>query len=156
MENIDREKALRVWQRVQSAPEAQDLGYLAEEALTDGAVLLRLSRRFQGQWRKRLWDMSRQEQHQGMVLKGIIAVTRGSSPGIRAERVNLVRTESLLRRCWQRMERRSRIYGTMAADPEFGRIYADFAAREDAHCRQLLLLLGTIRGSDIPRRNGQP
>ena len=156
MDAFDREKAIKVWQRVRNGAENQNLGQLAEAALTDGVLLMRLSRRFQGTWRKRLWDMSRQEQQQGMMLKGMIALTRDTVPPIRAERIPLERTESILRRCWQSMVQRSQIYSAMTADSEFGRIYADFAAREEANCRQLLLLLGAMPGSDIPRRSGRP
>ena len=156
MKAIDKERVLRVWQRVRSAPEVPDLRFLAAETLTAAVMLRTLSRRFRDYRRDILWEMAQQELSQGALLKGMIALTLGSEPGIRAEAVKLERTENLLRRCWEGMVHRSKVYSGLRTDPEFGRIYTHLAAREEEHSRQLLAILGAMGGSGTPRRSGQP
>lgn len=156
MEAFDREKALRVWQRVRGLPETPDLQALAEEALTDGAALLTLSRRFPDRRGQLLRQLSRQEQAHAGVLKGILAQTRGVAPRIRASAVKLERTESLLRRCREGMRHRLEIYTALSADPDWGKVYGTLAAQEQTQLLRLLELMGAIPPTNSPPRNRQP
>lgn len=158
MEGFDREKALRVWQRVRGVPEETRIAPLAEEELTDAAMLLSLSRRFPGPWGRRLQTMARQDREHAARLKGLLALTRGTSPGLRAGALPVERTESLLRRCLERKQRRTELYGAMRENPEFGSLWETLAVREGEHCLALLELLGAMHQPASPGnspRNGR-
>ena len=158
MEAFDSSKVLRVWQRVRSAPESEvpDPRALAEEELTDAAALAALARRFTGNRRKGLEALAKQAQSHGAQLKGILALTQENAPEIRSGSLGLTQTESLLRRCGDRMHRRGVLYRSLESDPRFGRTYAALAAEEEAGSRLLLELLGSMPRPGIPRRNGPP
>ena len=144
MDTFDREKALRVWQRVRGTPEEPRIAQLIQEELTDAAVLASLSRRFPGSRGQRLAQMARQDREHAARLKGILSLTQGCTPRLRAAALPVERTDSLLRRCLERKQRRTELYGAMGSDPRFGSLWQTLAAREEAHCVTLLELLGTM------------
>lgn len=156
MDAFDREKALRVWQRVRGTPEELRLAQLAAEELTDAAALLSLARRISGSRGRRLEQMARQDREHAARLKGLLALTQGSVPRLRAGVLPVERTDSLLRRCLERKQRRTELYGAMGNNPEFGSIWNALAAQEEAHCSSLLELLGLMSRSDSPPHTRQP
>ena len=114
MEVIDREKAARVWQRVRGTgiptDGGQSLRQLICEEQTDSAALQRLSYRFRGRQARLLRQLAEDERAHASCLKGILLQTEGSCPPINTVPPPLERTDSLLRRCCDRQQRRLKEY----------------------------------------------
>ena len=149
MEQFDREKAKRVWQRVQGTltPDSvpgHDLQELIVRESQDAAVYLHLSRRIPGRDGAALRQLYEQEQSHAAILRGICALTTGYRPGVSAPQPENGPVEVLLRRCYGREMRCLAQYESRSADPEYGQIFARMAQQEREHCRQILELLGSL------------
>ena len=156
MDTFDREKALRVWRRVRGTPEEPRIPQLIQEELTDAAALESLASRFPGSRGQQLARMARQDREHAARLRGMLSLTQGGPLRFRAASLPLERTESLLRRCLERKQRRTELYGAMGNDPRFGSLWQTLAAREEAHCVTLLELLGTVSPPDSAPRTRRP
>ena len=148
MENYDKAKAARVWQRVQGAaidnPTRGLAGLIAEE-WADAAMYLALSRRVQGTAAAILKKMGQEEQAHMACLKGMYTLQGAGRPEIPAPPpVENAPIGLLLRRCYGREMRCLAQYEARAADPEYGQVFARMAQQEREHCRQILELLGSL------------
>lgn len=148
MENYDKAKAARVWQRVQGAATANPTqglpGMIAEEQ-ADAAVYMALSRRVQGSSAAILRKMSQEEQTHAACLKGMYTLQGQGRPDIPAPPpVDNAPVGLLLRRCYGREMRCLAQYESRSADPEYGQVFARMAQQEREHCRQILELLGKL------------
>ena len=148
MENYDKAKAARVWQRVQGAATAnptQGLTGMMVEEWSDAAIYLALSRRVQGQAANILKKMSQEEQTHMACLKGMYTLQGQGRPNIPAPPpVDNAPVGLLLRRCYGREMRCLAQYEARANDPEYGQVFARMAGQEREHCRQILELLGSL------------
>ena len=148
MENYDKAKAARVWQRVQGAATAnptQGLAGMIAEETADGAVYLSLSRRLQGPAANTLKKMSQDEQTHAACLKGMYTLQGQGRPDIPTPPpVENAPVGLLLRRCYGREMRCVAQYEARAEDPEYGQVFARMAQQEREHCRQILELLGRL------------
>ena len=149
MEQFDREKAKRVWQRVQgtSTPEpvpGHDLQELIVRESQDAAVYLHLSRRIPGRDGAALRQLYEQEQSHAAILRGICALTTGYRPGVSAPQPENGPVEVLLRRCYGREMQALSEYERRCEDPQYGAVFRKMAEQEQAHCRILLEILGRL------------
>ena len=149
MENYDKAKAARVWQRVQGAAAedpARGLPGLIAEEWADAAVYLTLSRRVQGQPSAVLKKMSQEEQAHMACLKGIHTLQGTGRLDIPSPPpIDKAPVSTILRRCYGREMRCLAHYESRAADPEYGQVFARMAQQEREHCRQILELLGSLK-----------
>ena len=148
MEGYDKEKAARVWQRVQGSvaedPTRGLQGMIAEE-WADAAVYLSLSRRVQGNHSAILRKMGQEEQAHMACLKGIYTLQGTGRPEVPAPQpMEKAPVSTMLRRCYGREMRCLARYEARANDPEYGQIFARMAQQEKEHCRLILELLGTL------------
>lgn len=148
MENYDKAKAARVWQRVQGAATAnptQGLPGMIAEEFADAAVYLSLSRRVQGSAANTLKKLSQEEQTHAACLKGMYTLQGQGRPDIPTPpSVENAPVGLLLRRCYGREMRCVAQYEARADDPEYGQVFARMASQEREHCRQILELLGRL------------
>ena len=148
MEGYDKEKAARVWQRVQGSvaedPTRGLTGMIAEE-WADAAVYLSLSRRVQGNHSAILRKMGQEEQAHMACLKGIYTLQGTGRPEVPAPQpMEKAPVSTMLRRCYGREMRCLARYEARANDPEYGQIFARMSQQEKEHCRLILELLGTL------------
>ena len=148
MEGYAKEKAARVWQRVQGSvaedPTRGLQGMIAEE-WADAAVYLSLSRRVQGNHSAILRKMGQEEQAHMACLKGIYTLQGTGRPEVPAPQpMEKAPVSTMLRRCYGREMRCLARYEARANDPEYGQIFARMAQQEKEHCRLILELLGTL------------
>lgn len=148
MENYDKAKAARVWQRVQGAATAnptQGLPGMIAEEWGDASVYLALSRRVQGPAANILRKMSQDEQTHMACLKGMYTLQGQGRPDIPTPPpVDNAPIGLLLRRCYGREMRCLAQYEARSSDPEYGQVFARMASQEREHCRQILELLGRL------------
>ena len=148
MENYDKAKAARVWQRVQGAAAedpARGLPGLIAEEWADAAVYLALSRRVQGQPSAVLKKMSQEEQAHMACLKGIYKLQNAGQPDVPAPSpTDKAPVSTLLRRCYGREMRCLAVYEAHGADPEYGPVFLQLAREEKEHCRNILHLIGKL------------
>ena len=148
MENYDKAKAARVWQRVQGAAVAnptQGLPGMIAEEWADAALYLALSKRVQGPASAILKKMSQEEQTHMACLKGMYTLQGAGRPDIPAPPpADKAPISLLLRRCYGREMRCMTQYEARVSDPEYGQVFARMAQQEREHCRQLLELLGSL------------
>ena len=148
MEGYDKEKAARVWQRVQGSvaedPTRGLQGMIAEE-WADAAVYLSLSRRVQGNHAAILRKMGQEEQAHMACLKGIYTLQGTGRPEVPAPQpMEKAPVSVMLRRCYGREMRCLAQYESRTADPEYGQVFARMAQQEREHCRLILELLGSL------------
>jgi len=149
MEIIDKEKAARVWNRVQGEPDSQQiaqglLGLIAEE-WTDAATYLLLARQFQGKESAMLRSLAQQEQAHTACLKGIYTLITGSQPTVRSVPPEKAPIQAILRRCYGREMRCLAEYEARSSDPEYGRVFQGLAEQERHHCHVILEILGNLK-----------
>ena len=149
METVDKQKAARVWQRVQGQePKQLDpnglLALIAGE-LADSATYLQLSRRFQGQQSITLRKLYEQEQSHAACLKGIYTLLTGERLISHTPTAFQEPLSATLRRCYGREMRSLKEYEARSGDPEYGHVFARLADQERAHCRAVLELIGALR-----------
>ena len=148
METYDKQKAARVWQRVQAEQpqeaSAVELQEMLEEEWLDGATYLQLARQFQGPIREKLQKMGKDEQTHAACLKGIYTLTTGGHPVQKTRQMPPESPHTILRRCYGREMRCFAQYEARANDPEYGQVFARMAQQEREHCRQILELLGRL------------
>ncbi len=143
------QKAAQVWQRVlQQTPQQatgldpQQLPQMIADELTDAAIYLALSRRYQGKENALLRQMFQQEQDHAACLRGMYTLITGTRPAVRSQKPTQEKAEELLRRCYGREMRALVTYEEKSSDPVYGQIFAQLAQQERAHCHNLLTLLG--------------
>lgn len=147
METIDKQKAARVWERVQGRPgpgQEELLALIAGES-SDAAVYLQLSRRFQGNQSAVLRRLHEQEQSHAACLKGIYTLITGQQAIVPAIRPPQGTTEGILRRSYAREMQSLAAYEAKSADPQYGQVFAKLAQQEREHCHTLLTLIGSLQ-----------
>ena len=153
METYDKQKAARVWQRVQNAtpedPTRGLAGMIAEE-WADAATYLTLARRVQGRESAILRKMAQEEQAHMACLKGMYTLQGTGRPDIPApQSPEKAPLGVLLRRCYGREMRALAQYESRSADPQYGQIFTRMAQQEREHCRQILMLLGSLKSETL-------
>lgn len=149
METYDAEKAVRVWQRVQSRPETMPtvpgLQALINDEGEAAATYLQLSRRFQGRESAMLRKMAEEELSHQACLRGIYTLATGTRPKSTRAVTPRDDTESILRRSYAGELRSVAEYEKRSADPEYGMVFAQLAREEQAHAKAVLELLGKLK-----------
>lgn len=146
MEQFDREKAQRVWQRVQARQpvptpslSAGPEGFVLEE-LTDAEVLLQLAR--QSKEPALLRQLASQGQSRAGVLKGICRLMGVNPPAAIPKTGRQDNVAATLRRLMGRLLRRLKEYRGICDQEEFGPLYEALAGQT----RDSAILLAQIIG----------
>lgn len=149
METIDKQKAARVWDRVQAqqdrTPDHRGLLALIAGEWADASTYLQLSRRFQGNPSAALRRLYEQEQSHAACLKGIYTLITGEHATVPSPPPPKENTEAVLRRCYGREMQSLAAYEARSSDPEYGQVFARLAAQEREHCHILLTILGSLK-----------
>ena len=146
MDTIDKQKAARVWERVQGRPvrDPGDLPALIAGEWSDAAIYLQLSRRFQGKESAALRRLYEQEQAHAACLKGIYTLLTGAQPAVPTVTPALENTEAALRRCYGREMRCLAQYEARQTDPQYGHVFRSLSRQEQEHCHKILEILGVL------------
>ncbi len=126
MEHIDRQKAQRVWQRVQSASETPHSmtvnpeGLLLEE-ITDAQLLEQLARQTKEPASLRL--LAQQSQHRASILRGICRLSSLTAPSGIPKPGRQDNYPAALRRIIGRLLRRLQEYRRLCDHEEFAPLY---------------------------------
>jgi len=150
MDAYDAEKAAKVWQRVLGEQSAQmgvpGLQALIMEALTGAATYLSLSRRLQGARAVQLRRMAEEAQATAACLQGICLLTEDTRGAVKiVPPSSREAVDSALRRCYRRAHWCLTEYESRNSDPEYGSVFSRLAHQEQAHCCQILELLGGLQ-----------
>lgn len=149
MEQIDPQKAQRVWQRVRGEEPANApltaLQSLAAAEWTQASAYLLLSRQMQGEEKELLRKLSRQEREHGACLRGIHAMATGEPLSARGVPPEAQTPEAVLRKCYSRTLRAAGEYEKRSTDPEYGCVFEELARQERAACRMILQILGNLQ-----------
>ena len=126
MEHIDRQKAQRVWQRVQNAPSfpqtatANPEGLLLEE-ITDAQLLEQLARQVKEPANLRL--LAQQSHHRADILRGICKLSSLTAPSGIPKPGRQDNYAAALRRIIGRLLRRRQEYHRLCDQEEFAPLY---------------------------------
>ena len=150
MDQFDREKAQRVWQRVQRerTPEVGPAqiyplnpeGLLLEE-LTDARLFLQLSRQNKESASGPLHALAAQTQSRAAVLKGICHLS-GLTPPAQVPATEAQTQSAALRRLAGRLLRRYQEYRQLCDHAEYAPIYEELSAQAKNSAVALCRLLG--------------
>ena len=150
MERIDPAKAAAVWQRVHTPTpppaDGEDLLRLIQEELTDGLTYLQLSKQIGGSQGNILRHMFQQDFSHTPCLKGIYRLITGNHPVVATPKIHPESVGATLRRCYGREMRCLVQYEARMSDPEYGKVFSRLALQEQEHCRQILEILGNLKG----------
>ena len=146
MEEFDREKARRVWQRVQAGgtvaePELGVQALAGREAAESNAYI-RLSRQLKGKDSQLLRQIAMEDRRHSEVLKGICRMTDGLPPVKTPPFPESGNISQRLQLMYGRKLQLAAEYEKRAGHPRFGNIFEHLAQQEYAHCRMLLSLIG--------------
>ncbi len=129
MEHIDRQKAQRVWQRVQSAQgETPPLmgqnpeGLLLEE-ISDAELFAQLARQAKEPSTNLLRQLAQQSQHRAGILRGICRLSSLTGPTGIPKPGKQDNYPAALRRIMGRLLRRLQEYRRLCSHEEFGPLY---------------------------------
>ena len=147
MEAYDREKARRVWDRVNGSctqePDLDALTALLCQEQTDAAVLTRLAKKVGGRGGDLLRLARQCRQHAGY-LQGICAMIGRDRPHP-AIPVPAVATANIaLRKCYVNFIYRIREYEKLSPDPDYGPVFRKMADTAHHQCAVLLDLIGKV------------
>lgn len=152
MREFDKETVRKIWQRVQSehsvSGQARETGNLWEWIsleLSFGDAYRRVAAKMSGQAASKLRQLARQEQHHAELLRGVCVMTEGTAPKVHLVSFGKAPASVLLRQCYGEKLRAISQYEKRASDSQFGEIFRDILAEEQAQCRFLLQLLGKIK-----------
>lgn len=148
MENIDPEKASRVWQRVQGggSRDPEEFISLVAGERSDAAMYLLLSRRFRGQEAAILRQLYEQELSHAACLNGMYFLLTGNRlPASAGQPAPGENTNAALRRCYGREMQSLAAYEARSNDPQYGHIFQQLARQERCHCQRLLTLIGNLQ-----------
>lgn len=148
MEYIDREKAQRVWQRVQSrqAPASQPQGLaptpegLVLEEVTDSLLYAQLAQQLKDNTSLRL--LSQQAQSRAAVLRGICVLSGLTAPGQIPKPSRQDNIPAALRRLMGRLLRRRAEYEKLCTHEEFGPLYRHLMEHTADSAVSLAVLIG--------------
>ena len=148
MEYIDREKAQRVWQRVQSrqapAPQPQGLTLTPEglvlEEMTDSLLLAQLAQQLKDSTVLR--TLSQQAQHRAAVLRGVCVLSGLTAPAQIPKPPRQDNVPAALRRLMGRLLRRRAEYETLCTHEEFGPLYRHLMEHTADSATSLAVLIG--------------
>ena len=152
MNQIDQQKAARVWQRVQDskpAPKPERLENLRELIMNEweaAATDRNLARQLPQQEAAVLQRLSREEHHHGACLRGMYSLVTGEKCEVHNPVPRQEPVERTLRRCYGLEMRSLKEYEAHAEDPEYGHVFSRIAQQEREHCMTLLGLIGSLGG----------
>ena len=152
MREFDSETVRKIWQRVQSdlpvsQPAKETMGlpeWIAWE-LTFENLYRRIAGKMSGRTANTLRQFARQERQHAQLLRGICVMTGGTAPKIHPVPVQKASVSVLLRQCYGEKLRAISQYEKQCADNQFGDVFRNILQQEQAQCRFLLQLLGTIK-----------
>ena len=147
MQIIDKEKAARVWERVQPKPplDPEQILRLLTAEQEDAATYAHLAKQLPGPQSASLRKLYEQEQSHSACLKGIYSLITGTPPVLPQIQVQQGKPEAILRRCYGREMQSLAAYEAHSADPEYGQVFARLAAQEREHCHILLTIIGNLQ-----------
>lgn len=147
MEHIDRDKAQRVWQRVQSqtpqastAPAMTPDGLILEE-LTDQGLYRQLARQ-NSDHAAALGQLSQQSRHRASVLRGICKLSGLSVPAQMPKANRQENLSAALRLLMGRLLRRRTEYERLCDHEEFGPLYRRLMEHTADSATALAVLIG--------------
>ena len=152
MEEFDREKAARVWERVLKRedlaplePRKTDLTPLVLSAQELAGFYHAAARQLGGRDGDLVRGLLRQQKGMAACLKGVCRMRTGAVPAVERPSLSQDAPEALLRRCYEQKLRAVNQYGSRSSDPQFGPVFAHLARQEQEHCRLLLEILGSLK-----------
>ena len=152
MNQIDQQKAARVWQRVQDSKPVQKterLENLRELIMNEweaAATYRNLSRQLPQKEAAVLQRLSREEHHHGACLRGMYSLVTGEKCEVHNPAPRQEPVERTLRRCYGLEMRSLKEYEAHSDDPEYGHVFSRIAQQEREHCMALLGLIGSLGG----------
>ena len=150
MEQFDRQKAARVWQRVQESKPLQkqdrmeNLQELIMNEELEAAAYRQLARQLQPKDGAVLQRLAREEQRHGACLRGMHRLVTEDRYEPHSPQLPKEPPERTLRRCYGQTLRSLRAYEEKCDDPEYGPVFTWLAAQEREHCAVLLELIGGL------------
>ena len=154
MNNFDRQKAERVWQRVrQTQPEQhtegksdslEDLQGLIMNEWIAAATYAQLARKAPAKAAAVLQRLSREEHGHGACLRGMYSLVTGEKCPVHNQPVPDEPMERTLRRCYGLEMHSLKAYEARTGHPEYGHVFARMADQEREHCMALLGVIGSL------------
>lgn len=150
MNQIDQQKAARVWQRVQEnrpVPKPDRLENLQELIMNEwiaAATYAQLARQLPQKESAVLQRLSREEHGHGNCLRGMYSLVNGEKCPVHNQQIAREPVERTLRRCYGLEMRSLKEYEAKCDDPEYGHIFARLADQEREHCMALLAVIGSL------------
>ena len=150
MNQIDQQKAARVWQRVQEnkpVDKMERVGNLQELILnewTAAATYQQLARQMPTKEAAVLQRLSREEHAHGACLRGMYSLMMGEKCEVHNQQLQREPVERTLRRCYGLEMRSLKEYEAKCDDPEYGHVFARIAEQEREHCMALLGVIGSL------------
>ncbi|MBE6982781.1 MAG: hypothetical protein E7435_00620 [Ruminococcaceae bacterium] len=141
------QKAREVWQRVQGEAvpySLQQLPQMIAEEKQDAATYLYLSHRFGGKEGAMLRRMFEEEQTHVTCLRGIYRMVSGERCSLHTAPAEVDEPSIALRKCYGREMRCLAAYEALSGDKEYGPVFAQLAAEEREHCKNILHLIGKM------------
>lgn len=148
MLSYDAEIASQVWERVHAGreepPQHQDLPGLIAAEHTTAAAYLRLSKHFRGKEAALLQRLAEEEKSHGACLQGIHTLLSGQKAAVIPPASHHETLRGALQRCYRQSLYAAAEYEKRSTHPEFGPVFARFAAQEREHCCSVLALIGKL------------
>ena len=146
MKEIDAQKAVRVWQRVQNEARSQGSGQLPALIMEQrelAAMYMQLTQQLAGKKEAAaVQRLSRETQAHMACLKGICLLVTGAVPENRVSGTQKMAADAALRRCYGKALRLLREYEARREDTEYGPVFDRLAQQTREHCCIILELLG--------------
>lgn len=142
MEELDVKKVARVWSRVRGESEVPDLQQMLDLSRTAAFHCDMLARKYTGNRHRILHQIARQNQNTVESLLGICALS-GCHYAAQMPKIPDKPARQQLLDCYNRLLQLSVLFGTHAANPQFGYFYSQLEQQAKVHCQKLLQLLGT-------------
>lgn len=148
MDNFDPKTVQQVWKRVAAAPVSGlspgDLHSLIVPAMETAALYRRLGVTLSGKPRETALILSSEQEKTVCALRGMQKLSFGRTGTVSVSPVSLKNAARLLERGYRSAKQALTEYTARTIDPEFGPVFRQLAAREEAHCLGILTLLGQI------------
>ncbi len=145
MENINRNQAVNVWERVtagrEQMPNAEEL---VMESWENALRILQLSRRVQGPKGAQLHTLYQSAQQCTDCLKGICLLITGKRPALGSKPPKQEPVETTLRTAYGNAMRLLAKLETWISHSQYGPAFQKLSQMEQEQCRQILCLLGSL------------
>lgn len=148
MEQLDRETVRKIWQRVQAQAPRQPVGQSClwrEKEWILAGWYARLAGRLPGQ-KKRLLRLAQQSRSHAATLSGICRLQGIKMPPFREDR-QAYSTRQLLQLCYRESLQLTRLYRSLAAEPQHGEIFEKLADEASSQRHNILEIMGKLPAS---------